>query len=308
MKTKNLLKLALTMVAMFVMTSAMAQTYPAAIETDYENIAETVYQTAGKTFRLYVAPDPVFSPDYDGTDPADINGLSTWRWVTGASYAAGVEVKAWSAQNYVEVVNPSAGSLTYWVSERYNAACNDATGKSKAVTVVAAPTMQISTADPASACGNQPAATVALAITENVPFALARYAYSVTETVDTWDDINGTGSANVSTNATFVNATTGAKITPSGGDTQPDYVHGFTTSALNLDVSGKITVYTYTLGRPSDLGAGAAGVVSAISEKSDYIGGTVLTHTFGAKTTWQAIIVPTPTTGPIYHIPNDYAI
>lgn len=303
---KNFLKFVLTMLTMFVFLGSMSQTYPLAIETDYEDVTETVYQTVGKDFRLYVAPDPVYSPDYDGTDAADINTSSEWSWVTGADFATGTEIKPWTDENYVEIPDPEVGTITYWVSERFNALCNDPIGQSKIVTVVAAPEMEISTADATTACGDQPAATISLSITEDVPFAFATYAFSVTETVETWEDINGTGSTNISTNATFVDAPTTGKIAPSGGDTQPNYVHEFTTSALNLDASGKITVYTYTLGGPSDLSTD--GVVSAISEKSDYLGGTVLTHAFGTKTTWQSIIVPEPTTGPIYHIPNDYAL
>lgn len=306
MRTKNLLKLAFTMVAMFVITGAMAQTYPTAIETDYKDVTETVYQTAGKTFRLYVAPDPVFSPDYDGDGTPAYNALSTWRWVTGASYAAGAPLKDWSNENYVEIVNPSAGTTTYWVSERFNALCNDATGKSKVVTVIAAPTMQISTADLSTTCGSAAAQTITLAITEAVPSTWATYAFSISEQVQNWDDINGTGATTLSTNATFVDEPTNSKVAPSGGD-NPDYTHTFNTSALDL-LNSKITVYTYTLGRPSDMGAGDAGVVSAISHKSDYIGGTTIAHPFGAKTTWQAIIVPTPVTGPIYHIPNNFNI
>jgi len=67
------------------------------------------------------------------------------------------------------------------------------------------------------------------------------------------------------------------------------------------------TRYTYTLVKATDApGPAADGVISAISQKSDYVGGTVLTHAFGAKSTYVAIINPTPVTGPIYHISNTF--
>jgi hypothetical protein len=53
-------------------------------------------------------------------------------------------------------------------------------------------------------------------------------------------------------------------------------------------------------------GAAANGIISAISEKSDYIAGVVSTYAF---TDSQIVIIvnPAPSTGPIYHIPNSYA-
>jgi len=289
---------------MIVMTGAWAQPHPAIIETDYQNVDETVYQTAGKDFRLYVAPDPVFSPDYDGDGTPPYNTLSNWRWVTGADYATGTLLKDWSNENYVEIANPSVGSTTYWVSERFNALCNDPIGKSKIVTVIAAPTAQIATADPASRCGNQVADAVVINITENVPDTWAKYAFTVTEKVENWDDINGTNPVELSSNATFVDNPTTTLVDPTGG-AQPNYTYTFNTSVLTVE-NNLPTVYTYTLANPSDVAAGS-GMASAISLKSDYLGGSTVLHSFGTKTTYVAVVVPTPTTGPIYHIPNNYA-
>ena len=99
MRTKNLLKLAFTMVAMLTITGAMAQSYPANIATNYVSAGEATYQTTGYGLRLYVAPDPAYSPDYDGSDPADINGASYFVW----SFDNYTSTEKDAQENYIDI-------------------------------------------------------------------------------------------------------------------------------------------------------------------------------------------------------------
>jgi len=308
MKKSTLLKLALMSVCAFLFVGAQAQD-PAVINVNYTNVAETVYQTAGKNFRLYVAPDQVYSPGYDGDGIPAINALSEWRWVTGASYAAGVQVKTWANENWIEVAAPVAGTTQYWVSERYNALCNDATGTTKTVTVIAAPDATITTGDLAAGCGNVVAQVVAIQITEAAPATLAAYAFSVEEVVENIDAAGNPIGLPLSTNATFVDyPVAGGKLkTPALTGANPTYGVNFTTSALDI-LNAKRTRYTYTLTKASDApGLASDGIISAISQKSDVVGGTVLTHGFAGDIAYVAIVNPTPTTGPIYHVTNIFA-
>jgi hypothetical protein len=307
MKTKNLLKLALMMVAMFTFVGVNAQ-----ILTDYENVAETVYQTEGKNFRIYVEPDLVYSPGYVAATNTGIGAAARWTWNLDGLTA----VAPWTdnttafAQNYVEISAPAAGAYTIEVAESttIGIGCPDATPETRDFVVIPVPTATITTADPAQACDDQPAAAVAMTFTEAVPAGLAGYAFNIEELVETIDPSDVVLST-IRTVTDFVEYTTAAKLNTVGALTGGASPYGFTfnTSALVVE-GGNRTRYTYTLRKASDApGAAADGLISAISEKSDYVGGTVLTHAFGAKTTFVAIVNPAPTTGPIFHIPNDFA-
>mgnify|MGYP000865801602 CR=1 FL=1 len=305
MKKQNLLKLALMMVAVFMFAGANAQ-----ILTDYKNVDETVYQTAGKTFRIYVEPDLVYSPSYVAATNSPLGAAALWTWTYPAGLTTGSPASATPAnQNWVEFTNPAVGGpFTLGVVESNTIGGCAGAAVARDITIVAAPTAVITTADPAQACDNQPAATVAMTFTEAVPAAIAGYAFNVEELVETIDP-SDVVIATVRTVADFVEYTTALKLNTGNKLTGAASPYGFTFDTAPLTVeAGNRTRYTYTLRKATDApGAAADGVISAISEKSDYLGGTVLTHGFGAKTTFVAIVNPSPTTGPIFHIPNNFA-
>jgi hypothetical protein len=276
------------------------------ILTDYQNVAENSYQTAGMTFRLYVLPDPIYSPLYVAATNTGIDASARWTWtyagiVTGAP-ATGVATN----QNYVEFTSPVVGGpFTIGVTESNTLGGCAGAVVNQVVNVIAPPTAVIFTADPAQACGNQAAMAVAMTFTENVPAAFASYAFVVDELVENIDPSN-TVLGTVSHNATFVNFPTGGKLkAPALTGAVSPYGYSFNTSALAV-AGAKRTRYTYTL--KSAAGVTGTGVVSAISQKSDYLTLPVITgYAFGAKTTFVAIVNPAPVTGPIYHIPNSFA-
>ncbi len=146
---------------------------------------------------------------------------------------------------------------------------------------------------------------IAMAITEAAPDALAGYAFKITETVDNIDNV-GTVTANVSTTdvENFGLAAKAKSGTTGFAGTSPNFTYTFNSAALTVQ-NGERTQYTYTLA--STTGVTGTGIVSAISQKSDYLAGQVNGQAFGAKTTVVFIVNPAPATGPIYHIANDFA-
>jgi len=288
--------------ATFMFASANAQ-----ILTDYsEDEATAMYQTAGRTFRLYTLPDPIYSPSYVQATNANLGANSQWRFVyAGLTGAPATNTPA--AQNYVEFTNPAVGVYTVDVTELNTLiGCEDADARTTTINVVAAPVAGTATADNTAFCGPQAAQAIVLDITENVPDALAAYAFSVEEVVE---EIDGSGTliANVSSNATFVNFTLAAKAkTGTVGFTAatPDFTYTFNSSALVVSNNNR-TRYTYTFHDASDAGGTAAdGIISAISHKSDYLQGLV-SYAF---TDNQVVFIvnPAPVTGPVYHIPNAF--
>ena len=302
MKRSTLLNLALAFIATFMFASANAQ-----ILTDYsQDETEQMYQTAGRTFRLYVLPDPIYSPSYNASTNSNLGTNSEWRFVfAGLTASAPVVSNTPVAQNWVEFTNPAVGDYTVDVTERNTLiGCEDATPRTTTIHVIAAPTATCPTADATAFCGDQAAQSITLNITENVPNTLAAYAFSVEEVVD---EIDGSGIVitNVSTNSTFVNFTLAAKAKhPANlGGSTPNFTYTFNSSALTISNNNR-TRYTYTFKKASDAGAVADGIISAISQKSDYIQGL----TSYAFTDNQVVFIvnPTPVTGPVYHIPNAF--
>jgi hypothetical protein len=300
-----------TILAIAVMLLMANGTY-AQILTDYQNVSETSYQTAGLTFRLYVEPDSVYSPGYVGATNSPINANARWTWTYPAGLVTGVPVSgvvSASNTNYVEFTNPTVGGpyTVDVVESNTTVGCADATAISQVVQIIAAPQATITTADPAPACGGQPAMTVNMTFTEAVPSTLAAYAFAVNELIENIDPSDALIGAALVDNDGFKDfPTTGKLKTPALTGAGSPYGYSFTTAALTVRNNLR-TRYTYTLIKASDAPVAAVdGVISAISQKSDYIAGTVSTYAF---TDNQIVIVinPAPTTGPIYHIPNNFA-
>lgn len=297
------------------LTGAMAQTYPSTINTNYVEATETTYQTTGLGLTLYVAPDPVYSPGYDGDGTPAYNASSQWQWVYGADFATGTIVKAWANDNFVALDAadlPAAGATrTFWVAERYAAAgCADATGQSHIVTVLPVPTAAMAGTNVSTLwteitagaeyyrCADGWTDNLSLTFTETgVPAPYAKYAYTITVTVTGYDadgavvvgptDVTATyGKSVAATDASFVDATS-----------------TYTPLAMTFATSGGNNVrtkYVYTLAtvasRISTLSHSRAGVANAFYNEAG--ANDVVTY-------WLNL---PPVTGPIYHIPNNFAL
>jgi hypothetical protein len=326
MKKSNFLKITFTLVMAFVITGAFAQ-----IPADYTETQlteATSYQTVSKNFTLYVLPDPIYSPTYtvDGT----INADAEWTWNLGGltGVAPWTDNAVAIANNYVEISSPAEGTYTVNAKEGNSATgCDDGTGIDLTVEVIKAPTAVIAGtvanvnytwngAGPYEACvpTTTGAEAISVTITEDadLPVNLRAYAFSVAEVVDNVTAADFTVTDGAVSNQTFDYDRSGKLSTatvglPAGHTFTSvlanDYsTYSFATAALVVE-NNKPTRYTYTLAAASD---GTTGIVSAISQKSDY-GGAVIEHGFGA-TTVTYVVLPAPVTGPIYHIANDYAL
>lgn len=302
MRKSTLLNLALVIMATFMFANANAQ-----ILVDYtENEATAMYQTAGRTFHLYTLPDPIYSPTYVAATNANLGANSEWRFVfAGLTATAPVATNTYVAQNWVEFTNPAVGVYTVDVNERNTLiGCFDATPRTTTINVVAAPVATCPTADNTTFCGDQAAQAIALNITENVPNAIASYAFSISEVVD---EIDGSGTliANVSTNAAFVNYPLNGKARHGvaiGGST-PNFTYSVNSSALVVSNNNR-TRYTYTFNEATGAGTVNNGIISAVSHKSDYVQGLVSYALADNQVVF--IVNPTPVTGPVYHIPNAF--
>ncbi len=333
MRTKNLLKLAFTMLAMVVMTGAMAQTYSATIETDYvrQSAGVSSYYTEGKAFTLYVHPDPAYSSGYNDADNTGINLGSLWTWnLDGLSAVA-----PWTdnttpfAQNYVEISAVTladaavAETYTVEVAERFGAAgCVDATPTTLDVVILPKPSADIEgaaadadwvsvTADHEYYRCGELAGGENLTVTfvePGVLSSLKHYAFSIQQQVYS---IDGAGTETLeSTNASFVNYGVGATEKYDATDDNPFVI---STGALNFHTDGTNdfrTKYVYTL--KGYVGSGSDGIVSQVSHKSDYTGAVTLYPFDGGALPADDIFTVTyvvnlpPVTGPIYHIPNNF--
>lgn len=314
MKKSNFFKSVLGVAAAMLISSGVFGQNPASpyvlYDADKVNPATIDYVTVGKTMGYYALPDPVFHPSYVASNV--LTAGFTWGWVntinpgTAATITPGAGVLA----NYATILYPVTGAYTFTVAETSPAAFGGCTGSTTTfrAMAVAAPTALFSTADVITGlCGVQPAAAINIAITENVPNGMAAYAFTVTESIDNID-AGGLPTANVSTNATYVNFGLAGKVkSGTAGFTaaSPDFDYDFNSSALTVQNNLR-TQYTYTL--VSAAGVTGTGIVSAISQKSDYLGApTINANVFGAKTTVVFIVNPAPVTGPIYYVPNNYA-
>jgi len=321
MRKLNFLKSVLSVAAaMLLTTSAFGQVANAdygvydANTTAPTNVDYVTLRTGGSTVMGYYAdPAPVYHPAYVG--PAwTLTADFTWAWTIPTNPGGGASVTGGGTPaNYVELTYTATGNYVVNVAETAPAAfgsCADATPTIMNVTVVAPPVATITTADPAQACGNVAAISVAMTFTEAVPSTLAGYAFAINETVENIDAAgNPVGGALVDNDAFVDFPTTGKLESPTLTGGASPYGYSFTTSALDV-LNNQRTRYTYTAIKASDAPAAATdGVISAISQKSDYVaeagGADYLTYAF---TDNQIVIIvnPAPSTGPIYYVPNTF--
>ncbi len=328
MKKSNFLKLAFIVVAMFAFTSSFAQ----GVSTDYVGIAAgTSYVTEGKAIPLYVTPDPNYHPAWVFPSTGLTAGF-TWS-VTGAAITGGsLTLNQPSTLNYFELTGVTIGG-PYIINAKEVAGaafggCSDA-GLNFNITVLPKPQAGIIGAALDASwqettagysyyrCGNQAGEDLTVTITETgVLTANASYAYSIEKRSVNIDVANAEILASVVTSNLVNHQTTSKFAGVNDGATQI-----VTTGALNV-LNSLRTKYTFTLRKATNLPAlTAQGIVSAVSQKSDYVAAMnlplagdnvmgldeITTYPFTNPVIVQYIVNPNPTTGPIFHIPNTYA-
>ncbi len=310
--------------AMMFGVTAMAQP----VQTDFEAIAaQTTYVTVGKAVPVFTTPDPIYHPGWTlALNNTTLN--FTWVYTSVASPANITITNDATKKNYANIAGVLAGGpFVVNVKETAPAAfggCSDLginfnvqvtgvptaamTGGLVATWIVDAPT---ATGTHAHICGDQVAENLRVAFTEaGVPVAtLASYAYLVQKRVVTIDVADVENALPAAAVTPISDRTTIAKYKATSG------FEDISTGALAV-VASKRTKYTFTISKASNLpGATADGIVSGISQKSDYVAANgvptlaqITTYPFTAgSTTVEYIVNPSPVTGPVYHISNIFA-
>jgi hypothetical protein len=315
----NVLKPAITLLAFFIFAGAFAQNDPA----DYAAISDDAnisYVTLDATIPLYVTPDPI----YHSAWTAFSNNLTAgfvWNFYDDGSWAAGNQLGLAVTGNYVEITANTIGSYAINVKEEAPAAyggCEDPTGRDFTITVIDKPTAAIAGGEASNTwnvvtagheyylCGDALAENLAITITETgAPAALASYAYSVQKRVVNIDISDVEQGVPVTSDLVNHLVSTKYATTTAGGGSET------VSTGLMPVVGGARTKYEFTISSATDYtGAGGPGIISGISQRSDYLtvaaAGDITTYPFTGTTTVVYIVNPSPVTGPIFHIPNNF--
>ncbi|NHB69007.1 hypothetical protein [Perlabentimonas gracilis] len=325
MRTKNLLKLAFTMLAMIVMTGAMAQQIPSQYTADE---TQELVQTEGISFRLYVQPDPLYNPDYraDATPTAWLLSTSA-RWTFTIPTGLSPEGTTEETVNWVEITNPvapaSPETTPYSVkavesNTSLAASCVGSGTTQNNIYIIPAPTAVISDLGDLTGSGwtgsafnysrcaeatdaiNVPAFNIAF--TENTKKVANAYDYILTVT-KTGYDINDTEvvpPADVTTDF-------GKADMQAIADYDASPIAHTTTNTLTIldDGSGNLvrTKYVFTLANISS----KTSYLSYFRANTGFTPDIATNYYAVADQTVTLWLNPAPVTGPIYHIPNNYA-
>lgn len=309
---KNITKKLLAVFTFAVIFTGLSQ---AQILTDYvqstgAEAADTV--TVNSTTRLYVLPDPVYSPSYVASTNAGLGGNELWEWYNSTD-GTGTVLKAGANENWIEFTW-GAAPATYPISvvESNSAVSCDGSATTINVEIIAEPTVAYTAADgggifgssgsPFSFCENDArlGTDAAQATFTHGMSGSPSLQVQYTLTVDTSHNA-GTSWGNIAAMTQTYAGTAGTQQAVTG-----------TTHNLTAPAGGFVPVtdgvdyptrFTYTL----------TGVNDRITRKCDY-----LTNSAAAATAWswfdttdlETIVItvnPVPVTGPIYHISNMWA-
>ena len=320
MRKQNLLKLAFTMLAMVIMTGAMAQVANDDYEEATVGASAITMQTENTTVGLYAEPDASYNPNYV-TPNWELNPNAVWTWTHTGLTATG---NSGTPANYVELGGAAAGNYPVKVVESNSSlpgTCVDA-GTNHTIVFLPEPTMVVG--DGANAfgavCGplnnhkvtfNIEAATLANDAV-SIQWRLTEYevtidggtgnpvigAVAAGPTVYLWDKLFATSPQTIGGESWALT---------DDGSFNADGVAAPALSALELSMTRDYTnagtkiAYLY---RWEIATANNDGVSDRISRKSQYIDKE--SGIYGTDGTIDIYIVNAPTTGPIYHIPNSY--
>lgn len=303
---------------------------------------DSIYVTLGNTMGYYVSPDPAYHPNYNAGGGWALTDDFTWVWDvdTDPGTAPTITPGTGNLRNYATILYPVIGRYVIDVAETAPTAFGGCEGSSRTlnVQVIPAPTGTMSIAPTATApavwqeltadqayqiCGDQATQTVTVAFHENVPNALASFAFQVTRQIELLD---GAGVAIATATDAVAEAViqnfpldgklktgTVGSLTGAAFNLVSEHNFSFTFSTGDLDVLttdgtnlGR-TRYTYRVRRAGATVSTDNDFISGIAHKSDYLEGVGGEDYFAfTNNTVSFIVNPTPVTGPIYHIPNNF--
>lgn len=298
MKKMNILKIAFTLVLAISFSVAFGQAKDASLTID-NTVAHTV--TINKAIPFYVTPDIYFNPGY--VTPA-WTIVSDFLWnsdgtLTGTSNPGTEPTYTDATISNPDITFTQIGAYVLGAQEISTDGCAGSI-QLQSVTVIDVPDLGFTVADPADNCGDVAATDVLFNIAVN---GETNYRVDWTYNVDNLaadqlsvtDALDGTGPSLLNLDATNTDdafAGSGAALV-------------LTNQAFPV-LNTQVTRYTFTL----------TGINGAVSRVSDYIAplgrslaATNFTNypvTGGASgdATFVLTVLPSPTTGPIYHLAN----
>ncbi len=255
--------------------------------------------TVGKTMPFYVQPDSDYHPDYNAGGLWQITPGFQWNWTSPefGEPTPGITL-ANQSLNYVEIVANTVGEYSVTVREQAPAAwggCEDPVGQTMTVRVVPQPIIVSYSAaigldavsftdDLYQQCGAINDFRTSVSLTGFSKFEV-RWSLVQRELNILGDPV---GSDNTIVDAAVVEV---------GDENSLDITTASylldTGRSLGLIDGNKRTRYTFTIDQITD----------HVSRRSDYLGAKTW---YGNPLTFTVIVNPTPETGPIYHIPNDF--
>ena len=248
------------------------------------------YVTVNKAMPYFVQPDAYFNPNYIAPGWAV---SSTFLWSFSVNPAV-FNISSATAIN-PDITIGTVGDYTLNVVETSADGCPDATPTQLAIHVLAAPSFDFGARPDVSQCGG-------ILVATDVLFDIVNNGA---------DAVDGTGDYLVDWTYDVDNLLSD-KVTLDDELAASDATNtdvAFTTSGVGKVlanqtfpvVNNKVTRYTFTL----------TGINEAVSRRSDYIAplgrslvGAFTNYVPGADNTFVVMVLPAPTTGPIYHIPN----
>ncbi|MGE0090469.1 MAG: hypothetical protein AB7S50_13440 [Bacteroidales bacterium] len=286
MKKTNFLKIALTLVMAVAFVGVFGQAKDGNLTVN-NGTAHTV--TVNKAIPFYVTPDIYFNPNY--TLGGGWVVTSTFLWNSDGTLAGTSHPVAGDATySSTSVINPDITFPfvgAYVIGARESADCNGSI-QLQTVTVIAAPSMDFGArADDLDNCGDLAAMDVLFDIDANTA---TTFWVDYTLTIDNLLADKVTLDANISTTPTA------DKVYAAAGDGLVLENRAFTVQ------NTKVTRYTYTL----------TGINDAVSRVSDYVApngrawpiATFTNYAAGADDEFVIVVLPAPTTGPIFHLAN----
>jgi hypothetical protein len=242
------------------------------------------YVTVNKALPYHVTPDPYFNPGY-----------VTPGWAVASSFLWSFTTDPSSFTiNDATVINPDitigeVGDFELNVLETSADGCPGATPTSINIHVLAAPTFDFGGIADIDQCGGVAAMDVTFTINPNgADDYLVDWTYDVDNLSADRSTVDNELAASDVTNTDVAFAASGIGLV-------------LVNQAFPV-LNNKVTRYTFTLD----------GINDAVSRRSDYIAPLLrnlaatnfTNYVPGADNTFEVVVLPAPTTGPIYHIPN----
>jgi hypothetical protein len=273
----------------------------------------TTYITEGTTVPMYALPDPYYHPNYDvATAVYTLTNGFTWTF-SGSATTNLTVTQAAANDNYVTVAAGAgdAGNYVLTVSENAPAAYGGCSGPAVNlnITVVPQPSVTMGGSATYAFCEGNAGLPAAIQTVISGGWQQFRLVWSLEiATLDDlgakefyYDDEDGTNPSG--TQKFAVNHTAAAPDAIANAAAAPDLMTVADFLVINNGTRDAVTVYTYTLTSIND----------QASRFGDFItlgGNAANAGAFTYYPTPETVVVtvyPAPATGPIYHIPNNWA-